>query len=184
MADKGTPGSQAPEPGQGAATPRRPGRGRKVLLIGSLALNLIFIGLIVGAVLRGGPPGSGPRHLDRMSMGLGAYIEALPPDVRAGVKAAGGGFDLADRRARFQAVREGRRAMTAALKADPFDADALRAAVAGHRNAALGGSVALQDAFVEAFAALSPEQRAEVLEKARSLKRAWREKRKQRREDK
>lgn len=170
MAETNPPAGPAP-------TRRRWGR---VLLVASLALNLVFIGLIVGAVARGGGVASGARHLDRMSMGLGAYIEALPADARAIVKSAGGGFERDDRRARFRALHAQRKAIVEALEAEPFDAQALRAAVMTHRNSTLGSSIALQDAFLEAFVGLDAAERNRVLAEAQSIKRKWREKREKR----
>ncbi|MEM6618101.1 MAG: periplasmic heavy metal sensor [Pseudomonadota bacterium] len=148
--------------------------GRVVLLV-SLALNFLVIGVVVG-VLAGILPDRGPRggarHLDRVSMGLGPYIQALPAGAQETVKAAGGGFDRDARRARISALRNQRRTVVRLLRASPFDPEALRAALADQRSRAFATTPAVQEAFVVAFTALTSEERAAVLERAQEFRKA------------
>ena len=80
----------------------------KIALIGSLAVNLLIVGLIVGAVMRF-DKGQG-RHLNRVSMGLGLFIQALPDEARAEVNAAGGPH-LGNRRAFRKEIRSRQKAL-------------------------------------------------------------------------
>lgn len=114
---------------------RSPGRGLRIALVLSLAVNLLILGAVAGMLwrhagpdglrMRGAPPGLGSYALP--------YVQALP---------------VQDRRALHDALREGeagrrqsraaRRAAYAdvlsALRAEPFDADVLRAALARQRD--------------------------------------------------
>ncbi|WP_204115840.1 periplasmic heavy metal sensor [Shimia biformata] len=104
-------------------TPQRMGRKMRVVLILSLGLNLLVIGAAVGVgakIARDGPP---PHRVD----------SGAPPFVRA--------LDSHDRREVGRAIRKAYRnigidrdgdrqdyqAAVAALRADPFDVDAMRA---------------------------------------------------------
>ncbi len=95
----------------------------KIVLFVSLALNLLIVGLVVGALL------NGPRDRDRnpalRDLGFGPFVQALP---RADRRALGdallrqaGAFreNRAEMRASFEAF-------LGALRAEPFDAVALR----------------------------------------------------------
>ncbi len=109
-----------------AATPVPPASPRwmRVLLVVSLALNLLIAGAAVGMFLRGGPPSVAVRDL-----GFGPFAAALSPEDRAALRQtflaqAGPAGD--GRRA----MREDIRALLAALRAQPFDPDALHDSLA------------------------------------------------------
>lgn len=161
-----------------APAPRK-GRWRTVVFIASLALNLVVIGLVAGAFFAGRHSYI-PHHLDRVSMGLGDYIRALPEEARDRVLQAGGGFDRANLRERLRELRRNRDALRQVMEAEPFDIEAARAALEAHRDKALQSTRAVQDAFLEAFAALSPEDRAAVIAEARDARKhrksKWRRK--------
>ena len=142
----------------------------RVVLIASLALNLVVVGLLAGAWISGGGKGGpGLRGIDRAAMGLGAYVMALPDEARAQVLAAGG-LAKGDRRARVRAFRQTRREMNAILQAEPFDAEALTALMDDGRGKIFETTGDLQAAFIAAFAALSPEQRAAVRARAAEMR--------------
>ena len=136
--------------------PRVPGRRLKLLLGLSVALNLAFVGLLAGAFLRHDPMAGrgGPQAY------AWPYMAALERE---------------DRRAMFRALRDERKAtfpergsrramyddVVQAMRADPFDAQALQAAV--DRQAGIG--VAFQQsaraAWLELVAGMSDAERAE-----------------------
>lgn len=148
--------------------PRKRRSWSRLLLIGSLAVNLLVAGLVAGAVFRHEPQGS--RHLDRMSFGLGTYVAALPGDRRADVERAIGGVSDKSRGAWRQDVRDARNAISEALRAEPFSETALREAIVTHREVALSRTVALQQALADAVAEMTPEERAAMLQRVDELK--------------
>ena len=133
----------------------------RIALVISLGVNLLIVGLVAGAMLhgprdRGGNPG--PRDLGR-ELGLGPFVQALPGADR---RAIGDAFRR--EAGAFRANREEMRALfeslLAALRAEPYDSDALRnlveeqAAKVNERQA-LGRKLLL-----ERIEAMSPAQRA------------------------
>ena len=102
------------------APPASP-RWMRILLVVSLALNLLIAGAVVGMVLRGGPSPVGVRDV-----GIGPFAAALSPEDRAALRrdfiarTTESGTSRRDR-------REAMRALLAALRAEPFDPGALRA---------------------------------------------------------
>lgn len=99
------------------ADPASLGRPRlKWALLASLGLNLVFVGLLAGAVFRGPPPPPMP--------GLWHYARALPEPYRRDL-----GRVLRDSRPDWsgprQALRAQQEAMAAALTAEPFDPEAV-----------------------------------------------------------
>lgn len=107
-----------------APPPRARSGWLRAALIASLALNLGFVGMVAGAMFRNG----GAPHRDSMvrDVGFGAFTDALSKDDRASLRRA----FLAD----APEFRDGRRDMRSdfndilvQLRAEPFDADQLRA---------------------------------------------------------
>lgn len=116
----------------------------------SLALNLVLGGLLLTRPASGGPP-----SISRMQ----AQIErALPEADRAVFRAA---VDAGRPRYEplLQALRESRPPVREALVREPFDAAALRAAMAGSRQRWQEFSAQFDDSLAEGLAALSPEGR-------------------------
>lgn len=103
-------------------------RGWRIVLIASLGLNLAVAGMVAGAVLRhGGPDRSGP-HNDPM-------VRALDTDARREI-----GREIRKFRKSGQGMRVKLDAafaeVLAVLRADTFDADAMRTALE-HKSAVL-----------------------------------------------
>jgi len=131
------------------------GRGLRIALGVSVALNLLVAGLVVGAVLRDG----GPRDRMLRDLDFGPFTEALTREDRDALRrdfvARSGGFrDMrAEMRADFNAL-------LAALRAEPFDIDAARAVLEGQQTRLQSRLVLGQDLLLERLAAMSPEARA------------------------
>ncbi len=98
-------------------------RGLKIALALSVALNLGILGLVAGAWLGDGHQKGMPRDLS-----FGPFSEALSLEDRRALRAA-----LSERGGEFRKSREAARAefdsFLAVLRSDPFDPDALAAAL-------------------------------------------------------
>lgn len=136
------------------AVPRR----LKWLLWASLGVNLIVVGLIAGAALRG--PFDGPPRDLRAA--VAPYSAALDRDSRhaigRAIREASGG--LSARRALRDARRSEIDAALDLLRAEPFDADAFRAVLASQSARALARQAVAQDALADHLATLSAQDRA------------------------
>ena len=148
------------------------GRWIKIALAVSLALNLAVVGLISGAVLRSGDGGrnEGPPAL--RSLGLGPFAQALSREDRDEVRdrIEGTGIALRDER---RAIGRALRQVEQALRADPFDRDAVDAAFASSRALVVSlqeiGHTALLDQ-IETMSAAEREDLADGL--ARAMRRS------------
>jgi uncharacterized membrane protein len=128
------------------------GRHLKWALIASLAVNLGFVGLVAGALLKGPQRGPWP------GIALWHYARALPEPYRDDL-----GRSLREGRGEWvgprEALRGQRKALAAALAADPYDAAAVAALL--HREADL--TAELSDRGVVLLLAqierMSPEER-------------------------
>lgn len=104
-------------------TPSKPGKGLRIALAISLALNLAVLGLVAGAILRDGP---GMRAAMVRDLGFGPYTEALSPADRKALRRAL--FEKApDIRDNRRMMRDDAEALIGLLRADPFDAVAFQA---------------------------------------------------------
>lgn len=99
--------------------PMKRGRGVKIALALSLAVNLAVAGLVGGAMLGQGMRGDGGMS-DLRALGLGPFVRALPRedrrDLRERVTAAG-----IDMRAERRAIGQSLRDLEAALRTENFD---------------------------------------------------------------
>ena len=130
----------------------------RILLAVSLALNLLIVGVVVGAVVRfgGGPP---PRAGVDFAL---PYVRALEPGDRRAifreVRRGGAAFDRDAKRARYAAV-------VAALRAEPLDRDALAALVSAQADAAKQMQGAAQEAWLNLVSDMDAAERAEYAER-------------------
>lgn len=138
------------------AHPIPPGRPRlKWALVASLGLNLIFVGLLAGAVFRGPPPPPIP--------GLWHYARALPDPYRRDLSRA-----LRDSRRDWigprDALRAQQQAMAAALTAEPFDPAAVAEVLA--RETSLSGELSARgrEMLLAEIARMSAADRAAYAE--------------------
>lgn len=147
------------------ATPsaRKPRKWPRVLLAVSLTLNLLVLGLVIGAKAGGHTErGFDPRGPDR-----GAIRDL-------GFGPVAGAFDRKDRRAIGRALRErsgsfadNRKTlegefnqMLSVLRADPFDAGALAALMDGQSERMRHRGETLRVLVLERISRMSPEERA------------------------
>ncbi|MBM3615742.1 MAG: periplasmic heavy metal sensor [Alphaproteobacteria bacterium] len=144
-----TSGDQTP------VRPTRSGRGLRWALGISLALNLAVVGMVAGAMLRDGP---GMRGAMVRDLGFGPFTEALSREDRRALRQA-----LFERAPEIRQARQQRQedlqALVAILRAEPFDAAALAAAMA-EQEARMVGQLRLgQTILQERIAAMTPEAR-------------------------
>lgn len=110
--------------------PRASRNWTKIVLVVSLALNILVISMVAGAWI------GGPRDRDRnpalRDLGFGPFVAALPDDDRhemgQAIKREAGAFRA--NRAEMRAMFEG---FLAALRADPYDTQALTQIVTGQQ---------------------------------------------------
>jgi hypothetical protein len=120
----------------GGTTPAKAGpagRGVKIALALSLAVNLLILGLVGGAMLAVGPRPGGDDDARLRTLGLGPFAIALSREDRTEVTAR---IDRDALRAERRALGESFGQLRAALLADPFDRAAAEAALARSRIAA------------------------------------------------
>ncbi|KQI72114.1 hypothetical protein AN191_08175 [Loktanella sp. 5RATIMAR09] len=148
----------------------RPGRLWRVVLVLSLALNLAVIGVVVGSAASGRWGDGPPRSFD---LGLGPIARALEPQERRAI-----GRQLReDRSLRDFDLRDRVNRVVAALQADPFDPDVLRALLAEQNARMTAVQATAQEVVVEEIVAMTPERRRafaervlEEMSRARSLR--------------
>jgi len=116
------------------------------LLLGSLALNLFFVGIAVAMAIRAPAPPTWDRDVFVRIERIAATLPAPDADLLRGeVKARRQALE--DAQHQFFTVRE---QVHAALRRDPFSADDMRAAMTKMRAARLNFDQTLQGIFAEA----------------------------------
>ncbi len=126
-------------------------------LIASLALNLAVIGLVAGTAIKrmtGDPRGPSVRALH-----LGPLTAALEPEDRRALRRA-----FREQAGELRGIRaeqaQGQAALLAALRAEPFDADAVRAQLAEQRARMSRGFDLGQGLLVDHLAGMTAADRA------------------------
>lgn len=152
--DLAGPVAPPPPPPPPVAPPARSGRGLRIALGVSVALNLLVAGLVAGALLRDGDPRARMvRDLD-----FGPFTEALSPKDREALRR-----DFLTRAPEMRDVRRQMRADLGAflqiLRSDPLDAEALAGVLANQRER-LSRRVDLgQDLLLERLAGMTRDER-------------------------
>jgi uncharacterized membrane protein len=148
----------------------RPSRLWRVVLVLSLALNLAVIGVVVGSAASGRWGDGPPRSFD---LGLGPIARALEPQERRAI----GRKLREDRSLRDFDLRDRVNRVVAALQADPFEPDVLRALLAEQSERITAVQATAQEVVVEQITAMTPERRRafadqvlEEMSRARSLR--------------
>jgi len=138
------------------SAPARSGRWSRWVLLASLALNLFLVGAWAALAWR---HYSWDRHRPwNPATRIERLAAALPPGdadkLRGQFRARQGNIEAA-----ITSYRQAQRATHEALRAEPFNLDALRAAMAEARSARGKLDEALQDVIATAGAAMTPEGR-------------------------
>ncbi|MFN3723808.1 MAG: periplasmic heavy metal sensor [Paracoccaceae bacterium] len=151
------------------ASTKVPGRGFKILLAVSLALNLAVAGTVVGFALRHHDPGRSSPPVVR-DLNFGPFTEALTRDQRRamlrGFSEKGPG--LREMRAQMRGDID---AVLGALRASPFDPAVFQSAVEAQGQRVTARAESGRDALVALVLQMSDPERAifvERLEKALS----------------
>jgi uncharacterized membrane protein len=121
------------------------------LLLGSLALNLFFIGVAIAMAVRAPAPPSWDRNVFVRVERIAASLPAADADLLRGqIKASRDGIENAQ--SKYRAAQDTIRAM---LRQEPFDAAALQAAMAKARAARQDFDQSIQAVFASSAAQMS-----------------------------
>lgn len=145
-----------------AAKPKT-GKGLRIALAVSVALNLAVVGVVAGAFLRDGPRGPYIRELD-----FGPYGEAFAPEDRDAMRDAFLSRDVNMRGLRDEIRAEGA-ALVALLRAETLDMAALKALMQQQQGRMLDRIEMGRELVAERIAAMSTKDRrafADRLERA------------------
>lgn len=145
-----------------AAKPAK--RWMRYVLVLSLGLNLLVAGLMAGAFLRDGPGGREHGLRTASALGLRPYIRALADEDRAALMA-----DISAHRDAMPsgkaALRNHLTALASALRAQPYDAEAVQA-VMQDQAAGITGNIALgQQLLLNRLGAMTDAGRAALADK-------------------
>ncbi len=140
----------------------------RTLFFVSLALNLLVLGgiggaLVAGARLQREEPDA--AVVERIP-GVRAFIAAVPPEARPQLRQQLGESWRETRDLR-RAALDARRESFAAVEAEPYDAERVRAAFAGMRAADQAVVGTFHENMTAFLSELTPEQRRDVLERLR-----------------
>lgn len=140
-------------------------RRMRIALVLSLALNLMFIGILAGGAFQGArAPQPSWEATD-----LRALLRALPDDARRDLRGAmirGNGESPRVRREQMRnSAAEHRLRTVAMLRADPFDADAFAEHLDTGRAAREARTIAAHHALVARIAAMPARERAAMAER-------------------
>jgi len=129
--------------------------GSRWLLLGSLALNLFFVGVAAAMAIRAPAPSRRDPDVFVRDERLSATLPAADADILRGAYQANH-----DRIAAAQtAYQDGRRSIHAILRQDPFKIEDLRDALAKTRAARQTVDQSVQSVFADTVAKLSPAAR-------------------------
>jgi uncharacterized membrane protein len=141
----------------------RPANGSRWLLLGSLALNLFFVGLLIallgGQFFTAAPPSPA---LDRSVTARVERIAATLPSRDAEILRTHFRTEQAAIEKTRDAYRGAQDVVRQALRAQPFDAAVLNGAMTGMRSARQAFDSTLQAMLARAAAAMSPEGRSKL----------------------
>jgi uncharacterized membrane protein len=150
------------EPNGGQGPRPAGGRGVKIALGLSLAVNLLIIGLVAGALIAVGPR-RGPDDDPRLrTLGLGPFALALSREDREEVT---GRLDRDALRGERRELGAGLVQLRAALLAEPFDRASAEAALEQSRNATAAVQGYGHTALLDQIETMSAEDRRELAER-------------------
>ncbi|MEQ1489445.1 MAG: periplasmic heavy metal sensor [Terricaulis sp.] len=140
----------------------------RTLLFVSVALNLLVVGAVAGgwsAGVRLEREGDDRAVVSRLP-GPGAFLGALPPELRDSMREQLATTWTESREVR-QAAVQARRDAFAAAEQEPYDAARVRAAFERLRAADQAAIGVFQNNVIDGLAAMTPEQRREALQALR-----------------
>ena len=126
-----------------------------ILLICSLALNLLFIGGLIGRSVFGGPPGHLPNHMGWMLRNLS---DEKRKELRPQLKERSGSL-----RTVRQEMRQARQRLSAAIREEPLDERALQLALKDLRSASNKFQVVTHENMSTILKEMSLEDREKAL---------------------
>ncbi len=139
----------------------------RILLVASLAANLLIVGVVAGAMWSGGPK-TVKRDPGGRGIVAGPYGRAFSKEDRAEIRRS-----FEERKPWFDETRRKMRGfgqeIATAVRVEPFDGDAIRAILVRQREIQNALQDEGQNLMLERVEAMTPEQRAafaDRLEKA------------------
>ncbi len=139
--------------------PRTNRRWMAIFLMLSLGLNILVVGVIAGAFLRGGPA----EHLRPphgiAALGLRPYYRALDTAARAELAAAAKDKTAQANVPGRAAMRAHLTALAAAIAAEPYDAGNVRKVLAAQADAVAGNISRGHELLLDRIAVMSPDAR-------------------------
>jgi hypothetical protein len=145
----------SPPPGNAAAPAAGTPLWMRVLLVVSLALNLLVAGVVIGDIATGGDHGRGPRPVE---MTLGPFARAMDTQDRQAILGSlRGNPELRPLSRDQRAAAFGE--ILATLRAEPFDRPRAEAALSAQAERIQGLEHAVQGALLDRLAAMSADQR-------------------------
>ena len=130
--------------------------GTRWLLLGSLALNLFFVGVAIAMAIR--PPAPAPRWDPNVFVRVERLAKTLPPaDAALLQKEMQANHDaIATTQDKYHTART---EIRETLRQDPFKVEDMRAAMANTRAARQSFDLVIQGVFADAAAKMSPAGR-------------------------
>jgi len=134
--------------------------GLRILLIASLALNVMIVGVVAGGIMKGRSPGP----FGGFDMTIGPFAEALGDDDRRVIRA-----ELRDRRdirpPRYEDRIAAMEGFLDSVRAENFDPSAIEAMFAEQRARASNAMEAGQQALLNRITAMDSDERARFAER-------------------
>ncbi|APO87104.1 periplasmic heavy metal sensor [Marivivens sp. JLT3646] len=134
--------------------------GLRILLIASLALNVMIVGVVAGGIMKGRSPGP----FGGFDMTIGPFAEALGDDDRRAIRA-----ELRDRRdirpPRYEDRIAAMEGFLDSVRAENFDPSAIEAMFAEQRARASNAMEAGQQALLNRITAMDNDERARFAER-------------------
>ncbi len=140
---------------------------RNWLLVGSLALNLLIVGLIVGALVSKG--GRSDRKFGPSEPGIPLVFRALPEGPRDDARNELKQYRESEKDRRRE-MRELRDKLIVALETEPFDDGAIQALVDRQAGMIAGVQTSVGKILLDTINDMSPAERAEYAQNLRAPK--------------
>ena len=143
--------------------PPRAGRGLRIALIASLAVNLLVVGLVIGVAANRNDPRQTGRVPPEL-LNYGPLMKVLDEDNRARLAQSLHAQRHEIREAR-RAVRRGFADLVEALRAQPFDPDAVEQIMAAQQVRVSGQVDKVRAQLIRQLSEMSPDDRAALADR-------------------